>query len=193
MAMISREFIKWILPEFDWIENPELREACVSTWMETAKKAHHTKASLLKVLFADTGLENCPVTLIEHTRLVTKTAVELAKQFNAAYAPQVKADMDLVTAGALLHDVGKAYESFAEDPDGALADETAYVRHPFLGAAIARDCGCPWQVSYIINNHSFEGDDSRSFPEMFLVRRADTMHFEYLFYGYERRRIFKNG
>lgn len=191
--MLSPEFIKSILPELEWIENPVLREACTNTWIKTAEAANHTEESLLQVLFADTGLKGCPVTLIEHTRLVTKTAVALAKQFNEAYAPRVKADMDITAAGALLHDVGKAYESFAADPDGKLASETAYVRHPFLGAVFARDCGCPWQVPYIINNHSFEGDDSRSFPEMFIIRKADTMHFEYLFFGYERRRIFKNG
>lgn len=191
--MVTREFIESSFPELEWIKDPALRESCINTWIMVGQKAHHTNESLGKVLFADTGLVDCSITLIEHTRLVTKTAVEMARQFNEAYAPRVKADMDIIVAGALLHDVGKAYESFAEDPDGSLAAETAFVRHPFLGAVFARDCGCPWQISYIINNHSFEGDDSRSFPEMFIIRRADTTHFEYLFFGYERKRIFKNG
>ena len=191
--MISSEFLLSLFPQLELIRSPQLRRSCVETWQLAARTAGHTQESLVKILFADAGLVNCPVTLVEHTRQVTRTAAELTRQFNEAYAPRVTADLDLVTAGALLHDVGKVCESFAQDPTGELAAETAFVRHPFLGAALARDCGCPWQVSYIINNHSFEGDSSKSFPELFLVRKADMLHFEYLFFGYERKHTFKNG
>lgn len=185
--MVSREFIEASLPELNYIKDMNLRSSCIDTWLLAAEKSGHTDETLKKVRFSEAGLVDCPITLLEHTRIVTKTALILAEQFNTSYAPLICADMDIVAAAAILHDVGKSYDHPASDPGGQIAKETKYVRHPYSGAAFARECGCPWQVCYIISNHSFEGEKAKDFPEFFIVRRADMMHFEYLFFGYEAK------
>ncbi|MDY3868005.1 MAG: HD domain-containing protein [Pyramidobacter sp.] len=189
--MISASFFESVFPALALLPE-DLRASCVKTWQAAAQKGNHTEETFSKVLFAESGLKNCPVSLINHTCFVTETAMLLTEQFNRMYSPAVNADMNTVIAAALLHDAGKACESFASDPDGTLAQEMAVVRHPFAGAVLARDCGCPWKVCHIIANHSFEGDKCQSFPELFIVRRADMTHFEYLFFGYERRYTPKN-
>ena len=45
----------------------------------------------------------------DHLRGVTRLAVGIAKEMGAAY-PELDIDMDVIIAGGLVHDVGKAWE-----------------------------------------------------------------------------------
>ena len=185
---LNREFVRGLFPELSEIRDETLRERCIDTWCLAADTGGLSQDDLQKLRFVYEQLEDCMITLVEHTRYVTRTACDLAKQFAEQYGEKIEIDMDIVIAAALLHDVGKAFEH-TTDGNGVLLPENRYVRHPFWGALFAEKCGCPWQVVYIIASHSFEGDQAAPMPELFIVRNADWMNYDFLAFGYKKTGI----
>jgi len=75
----------------------------------------------------------------DHLRGVTRLAVGIAREMGAAY-PKLAIDMDVIVAGGLVHDVGKAWEF---DPVDRKRWKTIQkqpgrpsIRHPAFGAHI---------------------------------------------------------
>jgi|YNPNPStandDraft_1061719.scaffolds.fasta_scaffold01102_14 uncharacterized protein (TIGR00295 family) len=73
----------------------------------------------------------CSEQVIAHCEAVKDLALKIAKRLNA--------DVQLVTAGALLHDIGRC--------------RTHGIRHAVEGANIARELGLPEQLVGIIERH----------------------------------------
>jgi uncharacterized protein/tRNA (cytidine56-2'-O)-methyltransferase len=86
----------------------------------------------------------CTKRVIVHSCTVKAVAVEIAKGFNA--------DMELVVAGALLHDIGRS------------RDHT--IMHAIAGAEMALKLGLPKELSDIIRKHIGAGLDDRDALEM---------------------------
>ena len=51
-------------------------------------------------------------------------------------------------------------------------------RHPVSGALLAKECGLPDEVVYIIYAHSKEGDITERSPEAIIVNHCDFIDFE---------------
>jgi putative nucleotidyltransferase with HDIG domain len=66
----------------------------------------------------------------------------------------LKIDMDLVIAGAVLHDVGKAMVGRREGKKVVISDEGRKLTHIMLGAALAREEKLPLDVVHIIFAHT---------------------------------------
>jgi uncharacterized protein len=82
-------------------------------------------------------LENgCSAKVINHCKAVAKLALETA---NILKAKGFKIDLELVEAGALLHDIGRS--------------KTHTVHHAVVGAEIAEAAGLPDTVVSIIKRH----------------------------------------
>ena len=79
---------------------------------------------------------NCPKSVIEHCRTVSKFAVRIAKVFKKK---GFNVDVQLVEVGALLHDIGRS--------------KTHKVDHGIIGGEIARTLGLPNSVVQIIERH----------------------------------------
>ena len=91
-------------PEINEIKNEELREKVVKTWVTAMERGGwRDLRGIPYTLVVDTKRE-----FVEHTRMVTKTAMA------AAFA-RGDLDMDYVIAAALLHDVGKLLEFTVKD------------------------------------------------------------------------------
>ncbi len=88
--------------------------------------------------------EGVPPKVVRHILTVTSLAVEIAMRCNA--------DVPLVRAGALLHDVGRA--------------RTHGVRHAIEGASIIRGRGLPGEVVLIVQKHMGAGFTSDEAKEM---------------------------
>ncbi len=91
-----------------------------------------TRTEALRFLFET----NCPKSVIEHCRTVSRVAVKIAatlkrKGFNV--------DLHLVEVGALLHDIGRA--------------KTHKVDHGIIGGEIARTRGLSKSIVQIIERH----------------------------------------
>ncbi|WP_455392004.1 HD domain-containing protein [[Eubacterium] cellulosolvens] len=79
---------------------------------------------------------NCPKKVIRHILVVTELALKIAQYFP-------EADLELLEAGALLHDLGR---SRSHD-----------VNHAVVGSEMARRLGLPDEVVHIIEHHIAAG------------------------------------
>ena len=79
---------------------------------------------------------NCPPQVINHCLVVTDLALEIASQLQKK---GFKVDMQLVAAGAMLHDLGRS--------------KTHAVDHAVVGAQITQSIGLPDAVIKIIKRH----------------------------------------
>jgi uncharacterized protein len=79
---------------------------------------------------------HCSPNVIAHCKAVAKLSVETAR---ICQKKGLKVDLDLVEAGALLHDLGRS--------------KTHSVNHAIVGAEIAKKAGLPEPVINIIKRH----------------------------------------
>lgn len=79
---------------------------------------------------------NCPPKVISHSEAVAKLALETASKIEKKGQ---KIDLNLVEAGALLHDLGRS--------------KTHTVDHAIIGAKLAESAGLPESVVRIIKRH----------------------------------------
>jgi putative nucleotidyltransferase with HDIG domain len=175
-----REDLLQLIPEFDLIEDPILREKTIQAWMAAMERGGWTPAELAEIPF--TLLFNpCSASYVEHVRAVTLTALRAADVFAQVYGDRVPINRDFLVAGGLLHDIGKLLEY--EQRDDGMTVQTRYgklIRHPFSGAALAAEFGLPEDVIHMIAAHAGEGDKVKRTPEATLINKADFMSFESL-------------
>jgi putative nucleotidyltransferase with HDIG domain len=172
-----REKLLEVLPEISWIENEDLRERVVATWMDGMKRGGWQPEELETMPF--TLVKKVSASFAQHVRAVTRICAAVSDTFDEIYAGvDLKLDRDLLLAGALLHDVGKLLETekasggYRKSPDGKL------VRHAFSGVALADAHGIPAAVQHIIGTHSKEGDQFKRTAESIICHFADFMNFD---------------
>jgi len=174
-----RERLLKIVPEFNLIQDGDLRERTIRVWEAALERSGWTPETLLQMPF--TLLINpCPANFVEHVRAVTLTAYRTAQLFGEIYGARVPLNLDHLLAGGLLHDIGKLLEY---EYKGELTAQTPYgalMRHPFSGAALAYEFGLPMEVQHMIAAHAGEGDKLKRSPEATLINKADFMSFETL-------------
>ena len=122
----------------------------------------------------------------DHLRGVTRLAVGIANEMGTAY-PELAIDMDVIVAGGLVHDVGKAWEF---DPVNrkrwkAIQKQTGRpsIRHPAFGAHICLTVGLPEEVAHIAMAHSGEGELLVRSLECMIVHQADYTFWNALLAG----------
>ena len=172
-----RKRLTELIPEFDLIENADLREKCLKTWEAAIEEGGWTPDDLAQMPF--TLLINpCPASYMDHIRAVTLTAVRAAEVFERVYGDRVPVNMDYLVAGGLLHDIGKLLEY--EDRDDGVTVQTyagKLLRHPFSGMALAARFDLPVEIQHIIAAHAGEGDKVIRSTEATLINHADFMSF----------------
>ncbi len=168
-----------IMSEFKLIQDSELREKTIHVWTEAIKEGGWTIDDLQKMPFT-LLIEETPVNIIEHTRAVTLSSVEIAEVMVKEYKGKVTLNRDYLLAGALLHDVGKLFEYKREKGKFVKSRDGELLRHPISGAAFASRHGLPKEVIHIIAAHSKEGDGARKTVEAVIVNHADFVNFEAL-------------
>jgi len=175
-----RERLLELVPEFDLIQEAELREKCLETWEAAMEEGGWTPDDLSRMPF--TLLINpCPVSFIDHVRAVTLTAIRSAEVFQQMYGDLLPVNMELLIAGGLLHDVGKLVEYEKRD-DGTTVQTYAgkMLRHPFTGMELAARFGLPPEVQHMIAAHAGEGDKMKRTTEATILNHADFMNFHSL-------------
>ncbi|UCB52297.1 MAG: HD domain-containing protein [Candidatus Zixiibacteriota bacterium] len=171
--------IKQLFPELEQIKDEELRAKVASTWLEAIEKGEWGITELEKVPFT-LLIPDCKVNLVDHTRAVTQTALRVAGALLEFYKEKIKIDLDLLIAGAILHDVGKILE-YAKQRGKAVKSRTGkLLRHPFSGSALAYKHGLPEEVVHMIATHAREGDGGYRSVEAMIVHYADFINFESL-------------
>ncbi len=166
-----------LFPEVKDIQEEDLRKSVISVW-EDAVELGGWKASDLHEIPFTLLIPDCSVSLVDHTRAVTKTALAIADILMDSYGDKVKIDRDILIAGSILHDVGKLLEYTRESGEVVKSALGALLRHPFSGQALAFKHGLPPQVLHMIAYHSKEGDLGKRSIEAIIVHHADFVNFE---------------
>ncbi len=172
-----RERLLELMPEFDLIQDADLKEKTLKTWEAAMEEGGWTPDDLAQMPF--TLLINpCPASYIDHIRAVTLAAIRTAEVFEQIYGDRVPVHMDYLVSGGLLHDIGKLLEYENRD-DGMTVQTYAgkLLRHPFSGMELAARFGLPVEVQHIIAAHAGEGDKVIRTTEATLVNHADFMSF----------------
>ncbi|MFA4987314.1 MAG: HD domain-containing protein [Candidatus Brocadiia bacterium] len=173
-----RERLLQIIPEIELISDAGIRDRVIGVFEKALKKGGWVPDDLLRMPFT-LLIKPCPANMAEHIRAVTRVARASAKELTAILGSRLPFDMDVLTAGALLHDIGKLVE-YKLDKEGnfVTADHGRMLRHPFSGVGLAYDAGLPDEVLHIIAVHAKEGDGARKTPASFIVNHSDFMTFE---------------
>jgi len=125
------------------------------------------------------NLDEIPFTLlvenaysyVKHVNNVARMAYEIGKA-------RGDVDMDILIAGAILHDIGKLLEYEKKDGKVVKSKLGKYVRHPVSGAALAMEVGLDDRVVNIIAAHSKEGEFVKRCKEAIIVHHCDFIDFE---------------
>ncbi|MDH4211397.1 MAG: HD domain-containing protein [candidate division WOR-3 bacterium] len=164
---MDRKYIEDIFPQIDKIENKELRDGVVKAWLLAIEKGKWDKID--DVPF--TLLAKVEASLIEHTRTVTDMAMAIGQT-------RKDLDMDVLIAGALVHDVGKLLEY---ERQGTTITKSGYgklVRHPVSGYGLVLEAGLPVEVAHIVAAHSKEGESVTRSPEAIIIHHCDFIDFD---------------
>lgn len=161
------EYIKKLFPEVEEIEDASLKDLVIKVWLLAMERGEWEGIDSIPF----TLLVPTEVTLVEHTRRVTRMATAVARE-------RYDLDLDLVVAGGLTHDVGKLLEYEEQSGQVVKSRFGALVRHPVSGYGLAIEVGLPLEVAHIIAAHSTEGEKVSRTPEAILINHCDFIDFD---------------
>ena len=164
-------------PELEWIEDTSLREKVARTWDVALERSPLGPEDLQRIPFT-LLVKDCPISFMAHKRAVVHISRDAARSMKSFFGDALPIDMDTVIAGAILADVGKLLEYDLDGEGKSVVGKTGkYLRHPFTGVALARECGVPDEICHIVAAHAGEGDMVKRSPEAYIVHHADFMSF----------------
>ena len=179
--MTREELIK-IMPEFNLIEDKDLRENTISVWEEAVNYRNWTAEELFGIPFTLLA-DNVKIMFLEHVRTVCKMCVACDEVLTEAYSDRkTPINRDILVAGALLCDVGKLMEYDKEDGKVVKSKHGEYLRHPFSGVGLCFKYNIPDEVMHLIAVHSHEGDKFGRSPEAIILNHADFIDFDLVKY-----------
>lgn len=158
MEVFKKEELKYVeglIPEINKIKDPDLREKVLKAWLIAWHKGNFKKLEDLPYGFGG-------VTLIQHTRAVTKISIDSSKTLHELHG--LVFNMDYLIAAALLHDIDK-YITEKMDEKGKLVRDTKFP-HGYLQAKIAQDLSIPDEIAHAVLVHS---------RQRFTVNRPETI------------------
>jgi putative nucleotidyltransferase with HDIG domain len=122
-------------------------------------------------------IENCPITFVTHTRLVTQMALKIGELVEQTTLKKI--NKEVLIAGALLHDVGKLVE-YSRSKEGKFVESRLgkLFRHPAIGMHLCLSEELPYEIAHICFAHSTEGDKLKRTPEAWIVHHCDFICFE---------------
>ena len=174
---MNSEILK-LWPELNWIKDESLREKTAKTWEMALERSVLNADDLNRIPFTLLVGPDLKVTFMEHKRSVVHIARSAGQTINEMYHDELKVNMDVLVAGAILCDVGKLLEyELNEDGQAVQGNYGKYVRHPFSGLSLAEEAGVPPEVCHIIATHAGEGNMVKRTTEAQLVHHADFMTF----------------
>jgi len=174
---MNQEVLK-LWPELNWIGDKTLREKTAKTWEMALERSVLSADDLHRIPFTLLVGPDLKVTFIEHKRSVVHIARSAGQTINEMYHGELKVNMDVLVAGAILCDVGKLLEyELNEEGVAVQGNYGKYVRHPFSGVSLAEEARVPAEVCHIIATHAGEGNMVKRTTEAQLVHHADFMTF----------------
>lgn len=149
MSRISIEEIRTLFPELDLVSNKEWAEKVCLIWKQAFEDSKWDK-----IEDAQHNHTTPNVSLIDHSRSVTVSALAMIKSLYDTFG--VEADKDVVIVSCLLHDVCKLVEN---EPNGKLGESKKgnigqIYQHGFLSGYYAMKAGLPEKIVANMINHT---------------------------------------
>ena len=164
---MNREYIKKIFPQIGRIQSKEMQEGVVKAWLLAIEKGGWDRIDDIPF----TLLTDVKTSLIQHTRTVTDMAMAIGHT-------REDLDMDILIAGALVHDVGKLLEYERRDKTITKSGFGKLIRHPVSGYGLVLEAGLPAEVAHIVAAHSKEGDSVIRSAEAIVIHHCDFIDFD---------------
>lgn len=167
-----------IIPEFDEIQDQDLREKSIAVWEEAMAYRGWTADEIASIPFTLLA-DNVKITFLEHVRTVCKMCIACDKILSEAYRERkTPVNRDILVAGALLADVGKLFEYDKKDGKVIKSRHGQFLRHPFTSVGLGFKHGLPEEVLHLAAVHSKEGEGFKRSPEAIILHHADFIDFE---------------
>lgn len=164
-------------PEADWISDETLKEKVLQVWEYALDNSPLTPQDLEEIPFT-LLVKDLKVSFMMHKRAVVHVSVAAAKEMQKQFGRELPIDMDILTAAAILVDVGKLLEYDREEGKLITSETGKVLRHTFSGAGLAMKFDLPPRVVHAIAYHSKEGDLAKRTPEGYILHHVDFMTFE---------------
>lgn len=147
--MVAVDAVVEAFPQITEIESEELREQVVDAWgVAMEENDIHDLDEVYWFPPAQNALGIPDENLVDHVREVIDGSMQLAEQLRVSRDADVS--VDIVTAGAVVHDVSKLYE-FRGLETTELGE---LLVHPHYGVAVTARVGLPVSVQHIVLSHS---------------------------------------
>src|SRR5215510_11800565 len=171
-----RHQVREELPEIQLIADRQLQEKVVEAWAYALANSSFSSIRDIPPAGNPDVNEAKRGDQTDHLRGVTRLAIGIAKEMGSAY-PELEINMDVIIAGGLVHDVGKAWEFDPVNRRRWKASQKRSgrpsIRHPAYGAHICLTVGLPEEVAHIAMAHSGEGELLARSLECMIVHQAD--------------------
>lgn len=164
-------------PEVEWIQDKELAEKVLQVWEYALNNSPLTTEDLKEIPFT-LLVKDLKVSFMTHKRAVVHVAVAAAKEIKKQFGNELPIDLDVLTAAAILVDVGKLLEYNRIEGELVTSETGRVLRHTFSGAGLAMKFDLPPRVVHAIAYHSKEGDMAKRTPEGYILHHVDFMTFE---------------
>ena len=163
--------MKKYFPMLENIKNEELAKKTAKIWYEAWKE------SKWKNIEDACFKPNCPgISLLDHTNSVTKGALKFAEIRIEMYGDKI--DLDILLAGALLHDVSKILEFEPTNEKPIATRNRILFQHGVYGAHKAWNENLPDELIHIIICHTGKSRLIPQTPEAVIVCYLDGADFE---------------
>ena len=178
--MVTQEdatYIRRVFPEIEMIKNKELAQKVVEVWAEVWHESAWAKIEdVPKNPSRDADLK-----LVPHTRGTIRLAIAMAESVLEFHG--VGVDMDVVIAGALLHDVDKL---LGYGPVGGTGAKTRFGKllpHGVYGGYKMLAKGMPMDLVHLVVSHSSNATNTVPITlEGIIVRNVDHSDSEAMHY-----------
>ena len=174
--MVTQEdavYIRKVFPEIEMIKNKELAQKVVEIWAEVWHESEWARIEDVP----KNPVKDADLKLVPHTRSTTRLAIVLAESVQEFHG--ISADMDMVIAGAVLHDVDKLleYDHMGKTRFLKLFPHGMYSGYKML------EKGLPMDLVHLVVSHS--GSATNTVPitlEGIIVRNVDHSDSEAMHY-----------
>jgi hypothetical protein len=166
-----------LIPEFDEIQNEDLRNRVLAVWEEAMKIGGWSLEALQRLPYT-LLVEDVDISFPQHVSVVCRLCIAMEEVLIDVYSDRYAIEHDTLVAGALLADVGKLIEFSEQDGEYRWASMYQYLRHPFTGVGLCFKHEIPEAVMHIVATHSWEGDKFKRRPEAIIFHHADFTDFD---------------
>jgi hypothetical protein len=179
-TMEDAAYVRRLFPEIDTMKDQEFAQKVAEIWAEAWRESKWEK------------IEDCPknpskdgdMKLVPHTRSTVRAAIALAKSVEEFHGLGV--DMDILVAGAILHDVDKIVGYSPSE----IPSKTRFGKrfpHGVYGSYKIMQKGLPEELAHLVVSHS--GSATKTAPatlEAIIVAQVDHADSEAMHYVWAR-------